>query len=454
MNTTINPATGKPIHSWPLMDDATAGACVDIAARAGLSWSHAPLADRAAFLKACAGLLRQRKEPLAFLAAEEMGKPLQQGRSEVDKCAWACEYYAEMAGEFLAPEPVDAGAGRSYVAYEPLGPVLAIMPWNFPFWQFFRFAAPSLAAGNTIVLKHALNTTGCGEALVELVRDAGAPEGVLNQVVVDNRQAERLIRHPALRGVTLTGSTRAGRAVAAAAGAALKKTVLELGGSDPYLILEDADVQEAAELCAASRLVNSGQSCIAAKRFIAVKPVREAFEEALLDVLRTKVTGDPLAEGTDVGPMAREDLRDSLHQQVEKSLVAGAQCRLGGQQPEGPGFFYPVSLLTGVTRGMPAFDEELFGPVAAVIEARDEEEAIRLANDSVYGLGAAVFTRDLVRGEHIARHRLEAGCCFVNDFVKSDPRLPFGGIRDSGYGRELGRAGILEFVNIKAVVIR
>lgn len=455
MNTiTVNAATGQPIRTWHHHDDATAAKRIDDAALAWQTWREVDIAERAVRLRACAALLKERREPIARLMAEEMGKPLKQGIAEAEKSAWVCEYYADHAASFLAAEPVDMGMHKSYVACEPLGTVLAIMPWNFPFWQFFRFAAPALMAGNTIVLKHALNTTGCGHAIIELMHDAGFPGSVVVQVVVSDRQVDALIRHPSICGVTITGSTRAGRAVAAAAGSVLKKTVLELGGSDPYLILEDADIEKAADICTTSRLINAGQSCIAAKRFIAVAKVRKSFEEAFIAALKKKIVGDPVAADTDVGPMARSDLRDDLHRQVRESIAAGATCRLGGALPEGPGWFYPVSLLTGVRKGMPAYDEELFGPVAAIIEAHDEEDAIRIANDSRYGLGAAVFTRDAARGEYIARYRLAAGCCFVNDFVKSDPRLPFGGIMDSGYGRELGAAGIREFVNIKSIVVK
>jgi succinate-semialdehyde dehydrogenase/glutarate-semialdehyde dehydrogenase len=452
--TTINPATNQPLSTWNRMDDAQARAAVEQAARTWQTWRRVPLAERAPPLLRCAALLRERKEALADLMAREMGKPVRQGIAEAEKCAWVCEYYAAQAEAFLTPEPVKTEAQKSYVAFEPLGVILAIMPWNFPLWQFFRFAAPTLMAGNTVVLKHAMNTTGSSLAIGELIRDAGYPEGAVVPVIIDHRQIEALIRHPAIRGVTLTGSTRAGQTVGAAAGAALKRSVLELGGSDPYVILADADIAAAAELCATSRLINSGQSCIAAKRFIVVEPVRKEFEEALLAALKKRVLGDPLDKATDVGPQARADLRDELHEQVRKSIASGARALLGGENPSGPGSYYPVTLLTGVRKGMPAFDEELFGPVAAVIAARDERDAIALANDSVFGLGAAVFTRDLARGEAIARHELQAGCCFVNDFVKSDPRLPFGGILESGYGRELGRAGLLEFVNIKSIVVK
>jgi succinate-semialdehyde dehydrogenase/glutarate-semialdehyde dehydrogenase len=452
--TTINPATNQPLTTWNQLDDAQSLACVDQAASTWTSWRRTSLADRAIPLLRCAALLRERKDSLAALMAREMGKPVRQGMAEAEKCAWVCEFYAAQAEAFLAPEPVKTEAQKSYVAFEPLGVILAVMPWNFPLWQFFRFAAPTLMAGNTVVLKHAMNTSGSSMAIGDIMRDAGYPAGAVVPVIIDHRQIESMIRHPAIRGVTLTGSTRAGQTVGAAAGAALKRSVLELGGSDPYVILEDADIASAAELCTTSRLINSGQSCIAAKRFIVVESVQKPFEEAMLAAMKKRVVGDPLDPTTDVGPQARADLRDELHEQVQKSIAAGAVRLLGSELPTGPGSYYPVSMLTHVEKGMPAFDEELFGPVAAIISARNENHAIELANDSIFGLGAAVFTRDLQRGEAIARHELQAGCCFVNDFVKSDPRLPFGGILESGYGRELGRAGMLEFVNTKSIVVK
>jgi succinate-semialdehyde dehydrogenase/glutarate-semialdehyde dehydrogenase len=339
------------------------------------------------------------------------------------------------------------------VAFEPLGPVLAVMPWNFPLWQVFRFAAPALMAGDVGLLKHASNVSGCALAIEEILHGAGVPRDAFRTLLVGSARVAALVRAPEVVAVTLTGSTPAGRAVAATAGACLKKSVLELGGSDPYVVLEDADLERTAETCATSRLLNGGQSCIAAKRFVVVESVLQGFQELLVERIRARRMGDPLDEGVDVGPQARGDLRDELHRQVEASIARGARVLLGGRVPEGPGAFYPPSVLAGVEPGMPAFDEELFGPVAAIVAARDEKDAIRLANHTVFGLGAAVFTRDLERGERIARHELQAGSCFVNAFVKSDPRLPFGGIRESGYGRELGAFGIREFVNVKTVYV-
>lgn len=451
---TINPATGQRIREYP---EAGPEELVDLLRRghaAFQAWRGVPFAERAATLRRAASLLRERKAGYARLMAVEMGKPVTQGRGEVEKCAWVCEYYAEHAEAFLASEPVATDASRSFVAFEPLGLVLAVMPWNFPFWQVFRFAAPALMAGNAGVLKHASNVCGCALAIEEVFRDAGFPPDLFRAALVGSGRVASLIEAPEVRAVTLTGSTPAGRAVAAKAGSMLKKAVLELGGSDPYLVLEDAELEATVEACVASRLVNGGQSCIAAKRFIVVEPLRKAFEELFVETMRGKVMGDPLGEGVDLGPQARLDLRDELHAQVEASVAKGARLLLGGAPAPGPGAYYPPSVLAGVARGMPAYDEELFGPVAAIIGVADEGEAVRVANDSCFGLGAAVFTADAARGERIATRELEAGCCFVNAFVKSDPRLPFGGVKQSGFGRELASFGIREFVNVKSVYVK
>jgi succinate-semialdehyde dehydrogenase/glutarate-semialdehyde dehydrogenase len=386
--------------------------------------------------------------------AREMGKPIRQGRAEAVKCAHACEYYADHGGAFLEPDSIPTETSRSFVVYRPLGVVLAVMPWNFPFWQVFRCAAPSLLAGNSLLLKHASNVTGCALALQELFRDAGFPAGLFQCLLISSKRVASVIEHPLVRAVTLTGSTPAGRDVAATAGRHLKKSVLELGGSDPYVVLEDAAIPEAARSCAQSRLLNSGQSCIAAKRFIVVEAVLDEFQRHFLSAMKDQVTGDPLDEKTTVGPLARHDLRDQLHDQVQRSLERGARLLLGGEIPPGKGAFYPPTILANVRPGMPAFDEETFGPVAALISAPDEAAALALANQSSFGLGAAVFTGDTGRGQRIATEELEAGSCFVNDFVKSDPRLPFGGIKESGYGRELSYFGIREFVNIKTIVVK
>jgi succinate-semialdehyde dehydrogenase/glutarate-semialdehyde dehydrogenase len=449
----INPATDETTRTYEEMDAAAVDRAIEAAHAAFLGWRETSFEERAARLRAAARRLRERRRDYAELMTREMGKILAGGLSEVDKCAWVCEFYAEQAAAFLADEPVPTDASRSYVAFQPLGVVLAVMPWNFPFWQVFRFAAPALAAGNAGVLKHASNVPGCALAIEEVLRDAGLPEGLFRALLVPSSAVERIIEHPRVVAVTLTGSTPAGRAVARKAGSLIKKTVLELGGSDPYLILEDADLDQAVATCVESRLINSGQSCIAAKRFLIPRRLAPEIEGRFVAAMRAKVIGDPMRDGTHVGPLARRDLRDQLHAQVEASRRAGARCLLGGEIPGGPGAFYPPTVLAGVRPGMPAYDEELFGPVAALIEVDGDDDAVRVANDSVFGLGAAVFTRDPRRGEAVAR-RLAAGSCFVNDLVRSDPRLPFGGIKQSGYGRELGPFGIREFVNVKTVYVK
>ncbi|HET9948886.1 MAG TPA: NAD-dependent succinate-semialdehyde dehydrogenase [Longimicrobiales bacterium] len=449
----VDPHTGRELRSYPTLSSAELRARVERSERAFRDWERTSFAERAAVLREVARRLRADADEHARLMAEEMGKPVRQGRGEAEKCAWACEYYAEHAERFLADEPAETEATKSYVAYRPLGPVLAIMPWNFPYWQVFRFAAPALMAGNTVLLKHAPNVPGCAERIERLLADAGLPEGVFQSVFVTNQQAGAVIRNRRVRAVTLTGSVNAGRSVARQAGAQVKKTVLELGGSDPYLILEDADVEHAAAKCVESRLVNSGQSCIAAKRFIVVEAVRERFTEALVEGMRAARVGDPRDEATTVGPQAREDLRDKLHEQVRGSVAKGARLLLGGEPAPRDGWYYPPSVLANVRKGTPAYAEEVFGPVASILPVRDRRTAVRVANDSAFGLGAAVFTADVAEGERIAREELRAGCCFVNDYVRSDPRLPFGGVMDSGYGRELGVHGIREFVNVKTVYV-
>ncbi len=450
----INPATGERVRAYDEMTPDEVNAVVEAAHQAFLAWRKTDFPHRAELMKKAAAVLREREQAYAELMAVEMGKPVRDGRAEVQKCAWVCDYYAENAESILRNEIIPTEAAKSYVAFQPIGVVLAVMPWNFPFWQVFRFAAPALMAGNAGVLKHASNVPGSALAIEEVFRDAGFPDNLFRTLLIGSRHVEAVIDHARVKAVTLTGSTPAGRAVAAQAGRALKKTVLELGGSDPYVILEDADLEEAVATCVTSRLINAGQSCIAAKRFVVVEPLRERFEKLFVAQMKARKMGDPLQEDTVVGPQARHDLRDELHQQVKKSIELGAKCLLGGEIPEGPGAFYPPTVLADVKKGMPAYDEELFGPVAAIIAVKDEAEAIRVANDSVFGLGAAVFTRDRDRGERIATTELEAGCCFVNTFVRSDPRLPFGGIKESGYGRELSHYGIKEFVNIKTVYVK
>jgi len=447
----INPANDHTIAEYESHTPEKVDALIADARKAFENQRGTSLKERSRVLRNAAEILKSNRESYAMLMTREMGKPLTQSRGEIDKCADACLFYAGRAGEFLAPDMVDTEAPESFVCYEPLGVILAVMPWNFPFWQVFRFAAPALMAGNAGLLKHASNVSGCALAIEDVFREAGLPGGLFSTLLIKSSEVERVINNSAVTAVTLTGSGPAGSAVASAAGKALKKSVLELGGNDAYLVLADADLDLAARICATSRMNNNGQTCIAAKRLIVDASVKAEFEEKLLDRLREFKFGDPETEDTNQGPMARQDLRDELHKQVEKSREQGARCLLGGEIPDGTGAFYPATLLSDVDESMPAFREELFGPVACVITARDEEDAIAKANDSDFGLGAAVFTRDVDRGRHIAAHRLEAGTCVVNDFVRSDPRLPFGGIKQSGYGRELSHFGIREFVNIKTV---
>jgi succinate-semialdehyde dehydrogenase / glutarate-semialdehyde dehydrogenase len=448
----INPATGEILETFTETSPADLERIVAAAHAAFLTWREVPFAARAEPMRRAAGILRGRRAELARTMALEMGKPIAQGEAEVDKCAWTCEFYAEQAATYLRPQPRETDASLSYVRFDPLGPILAVMPWNFPFWQVFRFAAPALMAGNAGLLKHASNVPRCALQIEEVVREAGFPRGLFATALLPSRAVAGLIADPRIAAITLTGSDHAGSQVAERAGRELKKTVLELGGSDPFIVLADADVATAARTAADARLVNSGQSCIAAKRFIAVEPVADAFVARFADELRARRMGDPLDRATQVGPQARTDLRDALHAQVEESVKRGARRVLGGEVPPGPGAFYPPTLLAAVDRGMPAFDEETFGPVAAVIRAKDDADAVRLANESVFGLGASLWTQDRARAERLAA-QIEAGSIFVNGLVKSDPRLPFGGIKRSGYGRELSEYGIREFVNIKTVWI-
>jgi succinate-semialdehyde dehydrogenase/glutarate-semialdehyde dehydrogenase len=446
----VNPATGELLDTFEETPADELDRMLARADAASREWRRRPVGERAGRLHAAARLLRERADSYARTMAFEMGKPLAQGRAEAEKCAWACEYYAEHAAAFLADEPRPSDAQRSYVRFEPLGVVLAIMPWNFPFWQVFRFAAPALAAGNGAILKHAPNVSGAALEIERLLREAGFPDGLFRAALLENAAVAGVIADPRVRAVTLTGSDRAGSAVGATAGAHLKKTVLELGGSDPFIVLADADLARTAAAAAEARLQNSGQSCIAAKRFIVVERVADRFLEHLTAEMRARRVGDPLDPTTRVGPQARLDLRANLHRQVEESVARGAKLVLGGRLPAGRGAFYPPTVLVAVEPGMPAFDEETFGPVAAVVRARDEADVLRIANTSPYGLGASVWTADAARGERLAQD-LEVGSVFVNGIVKSDPRLPFGGVKRSGYGRELSEYGLREFVNVKTV---
>lgn len=446
----INPTTLQPIETPVLFSSRQIEEVIELSSRAFEAWRQTPMEERTRLMKAAAVVLRRDRDRLARLMAVEMGKPITAGEQEIEKCAWTCDYFADNAGGFLKPEAVVTDAGHSYVRFDPLGPVLAIMPWNFPFWQVFRFAAPTLMAGNVGLLKHAPNVLGCALAIENVFNDAGFPQGAFCNLFLSNEQAAQVIAHPVVRAVTLTGSSRAGRAVAAEAGGALKKVVLELGGSDPFIVLEDADVQAVARTAAGARTLNAGQSCIAAKRFIVDRSIAEDFEYHLCEAMRSIKLGDPLDRSTMMGPIARLDLLQNLEDQVRRSIEAGAKLICGGKRPDLKGYFYEPTVLGDVQPGMPAFDEETFGPVAAIIQCNGAEDALRLANLSAYGLGASIWTGDIEQAEKMAA-KIEAGCVFINGTVKSDARLPFGGIKLSGHGRELASFGIREFVNIKTV---
>ncbi len=449
----VNPATGETLAQYPDHDDAEVAARLAAAAATFPLWRARPVPARAMVLMAAAALLRERRATLARTMTLEMGKPIAQAEAEVDKCAWVCEHVAEHGPRDLAPQPIATDAGRSFVRWDPLGAVLAVMPWNFPLWQVFRCAAPALLAGDVVLLKHASNVPGCALAIESIFRDAGLPAGAFATLLVPASAVAGLISHDTVVAVSVTGSESAGLAVATAAGRALKKCVLELGGSDPFIVLADAPIESMAATAVAARLVNNGQSCIAAKRFIVEAPAYERFADAFVVALRAVKVGDPLDRATGLGPLARPDLRDELHGQVERSIAAGARLLAGGHPMSGPGAFYAPTALGEVTPGMPAFDEETFGPLAALVRARDAGHAVELANRSRLGLGASVWTADPRRGEAMAGE-LEAGQVFVNGIVKSDPRLPFGGIKRSGYGRELSTLGIREFVNAKTVWVK
>ena len=449
----INPVNNEVVKSYESHSASGIEKIINAVDKTWSHWKSTSYMHRAHLMQNLAGILRAKKEELALLMAIEMGKVKAEGMAEIEKCAWVCDFYATNAESFLENETIITDASKSYVSYQPLGTILAVMPWNFPFWQVFRFAAPTLMAGNTAVLKHASNVPGCAIAIEELFREAGFPENVFCTLMVGSSLVKNAIEHKAVKAVSLTGSTPAGRSVAALAGQQLKKCVLELGGSDPYLILRDANIERAAEICAKGRLLNAGQSCIGAKRFIVEESVYAYFVEMFTLEMNKAFIGDPFGEETTIGPMARMDLRDELHQQVEESIIKGAEVIIGGEIPEREGAFYPPTILENVKPGMPAYHDELFGPVASVIKVKNEAEAIKVANDTEFGLGAAIFTNNLAKGEQIAEMELDAGACFVNDFVKSDPRLPFGGIKTSGYGRELSSYGIREFMNTKTVVV-
>lgn len=450
----VNPATGEVNQKYEMHTEKGIEKIINSVDKSWHQWGKTSFFQRSQLMQNLATLLKSKKEELARLMALEMGKVLHEGVAEIEKCAWVCDYYASNAENFLENETIVSDFSKSYVSYQPLGTILAVMPWNFPFWQVFRFAAPTLMAGNTAVLKHASNVPGCAVAIEDLFREAGFPENAFRSLLIKSDLVEAVIKHRAVKGVSLTGSTPAGKSVASFAGGVLKKCVLELGGSDPYLILEDADLASAAKTCAAGRLLNAGQSCIGAKRFIVVEKVYSEFLENFTHEMMNAQFGDPCESETTMGPLARLDLRNELHQQVVNSVKKGAEIVIGGEKPDRKGAYYPPTVLENVKPGMPAYHEELFGPVASVIRVKDENEAVKIANDSVFGLGAAVFSKNIKKAEKIAETQLQAGCCFVNDFVKSDPRLPFGGIKESGFGRELSSHGIKEFMNVKTVAVK
>ncbi|MCS6991935.1 MAG: NAD-dependent succinate-semialdehyde dehydrogenase [Chitinophagales bacterium] len=445
----INPYNQQVFAEHPVTDVRGIGQALEAATQGWLHWKNLPVSRRGLYLQALADELEKAKEELALLMAKEMGKVLREGRAEIDKCVTACRYFAEHAELFLRDEPISCEAQRALVCYEPLGIILGIMPWNFPFWQVLRAAAPALMAGNVFLLKHAPNVCACSKRLEQLFQQADFPEGVFQALIIDVDQVPQIIAHPLVRGVTLTGSERAGAAVASLAGVHIKKTVLELGGSDPFLVLDDAPLEEAAQVALQSRLQNAGQSCIAAKRLLVAESIYKPFVDLLLEGLKQFRQGNPLEEGVALGPMARLDLAEKLEQQQNRSVQMGAQVLAGGQRH---GCNYAPTLLASVHTDQPAFQEELFGPVAVVIPVRDDAQAVALANQSRYGLGATIWTRNRQRAEQLAR-RLECGGVFVNTLMRSDVRFPFGGMKSSGYGRELGRHGMLEFTNIKTIYI-
>ncbi len=450
----INPASDEVIgqyseHRWEEVNDALKQA-VDTQHE----WTNISIAERASLLMLLAQTLRNKKDELALTITSEMGKIIAEARSEVEKCAWVCEYYAQQGASFLMPKYIETEASESYVTYQPLGVILAIMPWNFPLWQVFRCAAPAIMAGNSVVLKHASNVSGCAKAIEDVFDQANAPQGLFKTLFISSKKVEKLISDKRIKAISLTGSTATGKVVALQAAHYFKKCVLELGGSDPYIVLADADIEKAADACVKGRLINAGQSCIAAKRFIVEESIYSVFEEIFVSKLNDFKMGDPLDPTTDFGPLARYNLREDLQRQVANSISKGAHLLTGGVMPVGIGAYYPATVLSNVLPGMPAYNEELFGPVASLIKASDINEAVRIANDTTFGLGAAIFTSDVERVRPIAEKRLDAGCCFINDFVHSDPRLPFGGTKDSGMGRELSLYGLLEFVNIKTIFIR
>ncbi len=450
----INPNSGEIVREYPEFQWEEIDNIIRNVHAAFKSWKKTKLSYRIEKIKTIARLLDIKKEGLAFTISVEMGKPINESRAEIDKCIWVCNYYCDHIDDFLKNKHISTEATESYVSLQPQGVILAIMPWNFPFWQVFRFAVPALLAGNTAVLKHASNVPSCAIAIEDLFVEADFPDDVFRTVLASNTKVERMIANKRITAITLTGSTKAGQAVAQTAGKYLKKCVLELGGSDPYIIFDDANLQQAVDICVKGRLLNTGQSCIGAKRFIITEGVYNEFEDLFVEKMKAATIGDPFDENNQLGPLARGYIREDILSQVNKSISKGANLLCGGSIMEIPGYFFPATVLSNVQPGQPAYSQELFGPVASLIKATNEENAIRIANDTTFGLGAAIFTSDIEKGKRIAEYEIDAGCCFVNDLVRSDPRLPFGGIKESGYGRELSIYGLHEFVNIKTVYIK
>ena len=449
----INPATGEKIHSYKKHSSEEIKYILFQAEEEQLRWKNTSLEFRQSCLEQMAGILRDRSREYGIFITQEMGKPLSQSIAEVEKCAWLCDYYRGKAQEMLEDKTVEITGQKSYISIQPIGLVLGVMPWNFPFWQVFRFAIPTITAGNGAILKHASNVQGCAKAIEECFKVSGYPENIFKNLSISRIEVDEVIKNQSIAAVTLTGGISAGKSVAKAAGSVLKKTVLELGGSDPYVVLEDADLDIALDACISGRLINAGQSCIAAKRLIVTESIHDEYLMRLERKLCEKIVGDPM-DDVDMGPMVSVTARDKLHSQILKAVHEGAELKLGGEIPKDDGAYYPLTLLSNVAPGNTVFDQEIFGPVFCVIKAKNEKEALSLANQTEFGLGAAVFTNDKIKGEHIAKTQLQAGLCFVNDFVKSDPRLPFGGIKESGYGRELASYGMMEFVNLKTVVVK
>lgn len=448
----INPATDQLIKEYDEHTEKEVSQIIENAHQEHLQWRDVTFAERAKLMFEAGSVLRKNKDKYAITITNEMGKTITEARAEVEKCAWVCDYYAENAEKFLADEIIETDGSKSFVAFQPIGVVLAVMPWNFPFWQVFRFAAPALMAGNAGVLKHASNVPGSALQIEEVFHEAGFPENLFRTLLIGSGKVEAVIRNDKIKAVTLTGSEPAGKQVASIAGQEIKKAVLELGGSDPYIVLDDADINSCVNTAVTARMINTGQSCIAAKRFIVVESMLESFQGGHVKVMQSLKLGDPLDESTQVGAMARMDLLEELDEQVQKSIKLGARLLLGGKRANRPGAFYEPTVLTDVKKGMPAYAEETFGPVSAIIPVKDAEEAIAVANDSEFGLGGSIWSRDLKKAEEVAR-RIESGAIFVNGMTKSDPRLPFGGIKKSGFGRELSHYGIKEFVNIKTIWI-